>query len=89
MDTASSAFLFINFLFKKSSHYSDAYRQFIPVLFEFFSSFYHVLDTDMLNVSTNQILGVETESILNSAELEQIDRWNPETIGQIIFNNWD
>lgn len=61
----------------------------IPVLFEQFSPFYQVLDTVALNVSINQILGAKNENILNSAELEQIAHWNPETIGQIIFNNWD
>lgn len=28
-------------------------------------------------------------SELNTEELEQIRRWNPQTVGEIIFNTWD
>lgn len=43
--------------------------------------------TKFLNVPFNQNLIKKTE--LNSAELEQIAYWKPETVGQIIFNYWD
>lgn len=58
-----------------------------PVLNEQFSSFYRILGVGKLNVPLNQILIKKTE--LNSAELEQIVYWKPETVGQIIFNHWD
>lgn len=66
----------------------------IPVLFEQFSTFYNVIKPEILNESVilrpgskNGILGNEHE--LNTAELEQIKYWKPETIGKIIFNFWD
>ncbi|MCA1201953.1 hypothetical protein ACTHAL_000786 [Priestia flexa] len=58
-----------------------------PVPYEKFSSFYRVIGTGELNVPLNQKLLKQTE--LNSAELEQIAYWKPETVGQIIFNYWD
>ena len=58
-----------------------------PVLYEQFSPFYQVIGTVELNVPFNQNLVKKTE--LNSAELEQLAYWKPETVGQIIFNYWD
>jgi len=57
------------------------------VLYEIFSSFYRVIGTDGLNVPLNHNLLKQTK--LNSAELEQIAYWKPDTVNQIIFNNWD
>lgn len=59
------------------------------VLFEQFTPFYQVLDTVELNTPINQILGAKNKHALNSAELEQIAYWKPETIGQVIFHYWD
>ncbi|MCM3654797.1 hypothetical protein [Metabacillus litoralis] len=58
-----------------------------PVLYEQFSPFFRVIGTVELNVPFNQNLVKKTE--LNSAELEQLAYWKPETVGQIIFNYWD
>lgn len=58
-----------------------------PVLFEYFSPFYIVLGTDELNAPFYQIPGGESE--LNSGEWAQITYWEPETVGDIIFNYWD
>lgn len=58
-----------------------------PVLNEQFPSFYRIIGTVELNVPFNQNLIKKTE--LNSAELEQIAYWKPETVGQVIFNYWD
>ena len=59
----------------------------VPALNALFDSFYQVTGTAVLNASVDQSLLLKME--LNSAELEQIAYWKPETIGQIIFNHWD
>ncbi|MBS4220748.1 hypothetical protein KHA96_20835 [Bacillus sp. FJAT-49711] len=58
-----------------------------PVLNEQFSSFYQIMGNDELNVPFNKNLIKKTE--LNGAELEQINYWKPETVGQVVFNYWD
>lgn len=58
-----------------------------PFLYEQFSLFYQVISTKELNNPVNHILMKNAE--LNSAELEQVSYWKPETLGQIIFNYWD
>ena len=59
----------------------------VPALHALFDSFYQVTGTAVLNTSVDQSSLLKLE--LNSAELEQIAYWKPETIGQIIFNHWD
>jgi len=51
------------------------------------SSFYRVISTGELYIPVNQELIKYSE--LNSAELEQIAYWKPETVGHILFNYWD
>lgn len=58
-----------------------------PSLNEQFSPFYRVIGTVELNVPFHQTMVKKTE--LNTAELEQLAYWKPETVGQIIFNFWD
>ena len=65
-----------------------------PVLSELFSPFYHVLDIKKLNEhvilkprSKKHILLNAND--LNEAELKQVAFWQPETIGEIIYNYWD
>ncbi len=57
----------------------------VPFLHAYFSPFYYLLDTTILNKPFTPLLNTE----LNSTELEQIAYWKPKTIGQIIFNKWD
>src|SRR5690625_334411 len=57
-----------------------------PVFNEQFASFYLVIGADELNIPLHQNLIKNSE--LNSVEMEQIDYWKPETLGQIIFNYW-
>ena len=65
-----------------------------PALGKLFSPFYHVLDTKKLNEriilkpgSKRNIL--QNANDLNEEELKQIAFWQPETIGEIIYNYWD
>lgn len=58
-----------------------------PVLKEQFSPYYEVLDTVHLNALYQD--NPASLSELSEVELEQISYWEPETIGQIIFNCWD
>lgn len=50
-----------------------------------FNVFYTVLSKEILN----RALTADHLSTLSKAELEQITYWKPETIGEVIFNNWD
>ena len=58
-----------------------------PILYEQFSPFYQVISSEELNIPFNQ--NMIKNSGLNSAELDQLAYWKPETVGQIIFNYWD
>ncbi|MCD2254844.1 hypothetical protein [Listeria marthii] len=58
-----------------------------PFLYEQFAPFYQIIGAVELNSSFNQ--SRVKKSDLNSAELEQLAYWKPETVGQIIFNYWD
>ncbi|ECW8277081.1 hypothetical protein F3250_12315, partial [Listeria monocytogenes] len=58
-----------------------------PFLYEQFAPFYKIIDAVELNSSFNQSMVKKAD--LNSAELEQLAYWKPETVGQIIFNYWD
>ncbi|WP_230203563.1 hypothetical protein [Bacillus massiliigorillae] len=65
-----------------------------PILVQEFSPFYQVLQTTELNKPLNLSLDAEKWMLqndyqFNEAELEEIVFWNPETIGEIIFNHWD
>lgn len=65
-----------------------------PELYKLFSRYYNVLDTNELNVPVLLMQGskkgiLQNDHDLNSDELEQITYWNPERIGEIIFNFWD
>jgi hypothetical protein len=31
----------------------------------------------------------EMRAVLAPAERRQVDYWNPETVGQVLFNRWD
>lgn len=44
----------------------------------------YFLSPDELNQDWRGLCGE-----LNTEELEQIRRWNPQTVGEIIFNTWD
>lgn len=57
------------------------------VLTERFSSFYKIISKRDLNAPFTQRHIKKAE--MNRTELEQIAYYKPETIGQIIFNNWD
>lgn len=58
-----------------------------PFLYEQFAPFYQIIGTVELNSHFNQ--NMVNKADLNSAELEQLAYWKPETVGQIIFNYWD
>lgn len=58
-----------------------------PTLEKEFSSIYYVLKSKELNAPFDESLVENSE--LNEAELDQISYWKPETIGEIIFNQWD
>ena len=65
-----------------------------PALGRLFSPFYHVLDTKKLNEHVILKPGSSKNILLNAndlseAELKQIAFWQPETIGEIIYNYWD
>lgn len=65
-----------------------------PVLSEQFSYYYRVLSYSELNEPVLLNLGAKTcllqnENELDQAELKQVAYWKPETIGEIIFNQWD
>ena len=49
--------------------------------------FYHVLSIEEL--MTPITLKTLQNSELNSAELNQIEYWKPNNIGEILFNHWD
>ena len=57
----------------------------VPHLKEEFSPFYIVLSTKVLN----EPLLLKSENELNKAELNQIEYWKPERIGEVLFNHWD
>lgn len=73
--------------FASSVEFGDIKFIDVPALHALFDPYYQVIDVAELNASVNHILLMKME--LNSAEVEQINYWKPETIGQIIFNHWD
>ncbi|RIU93468.1 hypothetical protein D1864_08370 [Oceanobacillus picturae] len=52
-----------------------------------FSSYYRILSKRELSTPFNQKNLNKSE--LNRAELDQITFWEPQTVGQVIFNYWD
>jgi hypothetical protein len=57
----------------------------VPEISIKFMPYYTVLTKEYLNIplTSNHL------AALSKAELTQISYWNPKTVGEIIFNNWD
>lgn len=69
---------------------------FIDVAFlkKHFNPYYSVLNSNELNAPVVNNNGakkgiLKNDHTLSSTELEKIKYWNPEIVGEIIFNYWD
>jgi len=65
-----------------------------PMLSKDFIPFYKVLSKEELHEpldirNSRGKVSLENENDLNSSELEQIDYWKPNTVGEVMFNFWD
>jgi len=60
----------------------------------FFSTFYRVLHTELLNerllyTHHKSSILIKKDNELNNAELTQIAYWKPNTLGEMLYNYWD